>query len=261
MASDQRDQLTVTNPWDKSFTVKWGGNPFTLNPGQQIIWPRYIAEHFAKRLTDAMLLEREQAHKKQYKATGAPMSEYIAPALLNSRKERPAVIRTILLGVYNYYQQNNGGRAAQIQQEIDQWNNPPAVQQQPQHQDTQETQSREQNLGTMDDPLLGVLGDDDEEETPEVTNPPALAAPASPQNMNDVISGADPAVPTAQPAQSTVPPQNVQQMQPVQPTTPIGETGMQKHNRLVKEAKHLGLKVTPGMNNEALEQAIKKQYA
>lgn len=254
MAIHQNDQLTVVNPTSKPFTVKWGGNPYTLNPGQQIIWPRFLAEHFAKRLADEILLSREHEHKQKYKATERPMSEYIAPALLNSRTERPKTIKTILLGVYNYYTPQGGpnGRAAEIQREIDGWNQPSQQPQQPQ------AQSRETNMGMAADPLLGELSDDDDEideaevETPQTPN----VQDGTPQNMSDVINGADPAFPAPQPVQPTT----QAPAPPVQPVRPP-EAPLQKRNRLVKEAKQLGIKVNPGMTTDALEEVIKKQYA
>lgn len=255
MATHQRDQLTVTNPTEKPFTVRWAGNPYVVNPGQQIIWPRFLAEHFAKRLADSILMRREQQHKIDYKKSGRPLSEYIAPALLNSRVERPKTIKTILLGVYSYYtpQGGSGGRAAEIQRQIDDWNQQPTNQpQQPQ------TQSREANMGSAADPLLGELADDDDDAGEEETETPpaAPAAPAGPQTMSDVVNGAAPGVPDAQPVQTTAPVPTA----PVQAVAPP-ENPLAKRNRLVKEAKVLGIKVNPGMTSDALEEAIKKQYA
>lgn len=237
MATHQQDQLTVVNPTDESFTVKWAGNPYTLTAHQQLIWPRFLAEHFAKHLTDSILLKREEKARLEYKKSGRPMSEYIPPALLNSRRERPKVVDSIIKGVYTYYmQQGASGQGAEIQRQIDDWNKPQATPAPPQ------TQSREQNMGSAADPLLGELNDDDDEEEPQTT--PTLPI-NSPSSIQDAVTQA---LGTTQPTE-----------QPVAPTVPVN--GLQRRNGLIQEAKQLGIKVNPSMTTEMLEDAIKKQYA
>lgn len=249
MATHQQDQLTVVNPTDQAFTVHWAKNPYTLEAGRQVIWPRFIAEHFAKHLADSILLKREEEARATYKAGGRPMSEFIAPALLNSRQERPKVIDTIIKGVYTYYTPQNGdGRAAEIQREIDSWNKPQPDQ----------PQERVADMGNATDPLLGELQDNDEDEvtppaTPHLVPPPMPAAPTTANVQN--------ALGTTQPGATTPGPQSAPVSASTPPATPAGETGIQKRNRLVKEAKQLGLKITPGVTSDALEAEIKKQYA
>jgi hypothetical protein len=252
MANHNQDQLNVANPTDAAFTVHWGRNPFTLAAGRSVIWPRFIAEHFAKHLTDSILLKREEKEKEAYRASGRPMSEFIAPALLNSRQERPKVVDTIILGVYSYYTPQGGGRAAEIQQEIDRWN-------QPQAQPAAEAE-KVADLGVAADPLLGVLEDNDED---EVVNPPApTPTPTQPTPVAAVQQALDgPPAPIAPPIVQApvVPP--VEPIQPTTPGAPAGETPLAKRARLMREAKQLGIKTNPNMTTEMLEAEMKKQYA
>lgn len=239
MATHQQDQLIVVNPTSDAFTVHWAKNPYTLTGGQQMIWPRFLAEHFAKHLADSILLKREAKEKEDYKATGRPLSEYIAPALLNNRTERPKVVDSIIKGVYTYYTpQGAGGPAAEIQRKIDDWNK-----QQPQPE-----QEKVTNMGAAADPLLGVLNDDDDD---EVANPPQpTPTPAAP-----TVGAVESVLGVTTPPPAPAP--------PVAPPTPDkpAENPLAKRNRLMKEAKSLGIKTNPNMTTEQLEGEIKKQFA
>lgn len=245
MATHQQDQLTVVNPTDEPFTVRWNGNPYTLPPKKQTIWPRFLAEHFAKHLTDSILLKREEEDKRLYRKGGRPMSEYIAPALLNNRKVRPKVVDSIILGVFNYYTPQGTGAADQIQQQIDQWNQQPAAQ----------PQERVTDMGAATDPLLGVLEDDDDDEDAVESTPPVQPADPTPTEAVENALGTTPA--------AIVPPMPVTPTvtTPVAPISPA-EKPLAKRNRLMKEAKQLGIRgINPSSTSEWLENEIKKTYA
>lgn len=42
---------------DKPFTGYWDGKPKTFKPGDKVYMPQYLAEHYAKHLTNKVLLE------------------------------------------------------------------------------------------------------------------------------------------------------------------------------------------------------------
>lgn len=48
---------TFYNFTDKPFTGYWDGKPKTVKPGEKIYWPAWLAEHFAKHLTNQVLIE------------------------------------------------------------------------------------------------------------------------------------------------------------------------------------------------------------
>lgn len=82
-------------PHAQYFQVKWAGQRFRIRPGDQRLYPRYIAEHFAKHLTDHMLGKAEIVSVQ----TGKPVS------LLNSPTERKKVWDQIIVGVQQYFEE------------------------------------------------------------------------------------------------------------------------------------------------------------
>lgn len=150
MAKNELDMLHVTNPTNTPKTVKWGGVAYTLQPGEKRIWQRFLAEHFAKHLTNDILLTKEADDKKAYLASGKSESDYKPKSYMNNKKMRPAVIDSILVGVYSYHKPDATDQQTLIQQQIDAVN-----QQQP--------QEKEIDLGEMVDPLYGAMKADDPE--------------------------------------------------------------------------------------------------
>ena len=61
------------------FTAVYAKNPYTIEAGKARLFPRFIAEHFAKHLTAHILISQEK-----------PISD---------NKERPLLLKQILLGV------------------------------------------------------------------------------------------------------------------------------------------------------------------
>lgn len=231
MANHELDQLFVTNPTDEPFTVKWAGVEYTLMPGEKKIWMRFLAEHFAKHLTNSILLKKEQAHKKEYLAKGGSERDYIPKSYMNSRELRPITIQSILTGVYQYHQQNNADPSSMIQQQIDQLN--PQAQNQP--------KEREIDAGEAPDPLYGVLKGDAPDDTPAPQTAPANAG----QSM----------IPDAAPM-----PPAPQQTAPAAPDA-ADAAGDRSFNDLKTEAKKLGITVPVGTSKEQLKDMIRKQYA
>lgn len=82
----------VTDEFNHSdyFQVKWGGQPFRVKPGASRRMPRFIAEHFAKHLTDHILGRREMEEKK--------------PNLINNPNERKKVVDQIIVSVDEYFE-------------------------------------------------------------------------------------------------------------------------------------------------------------
>ena len=91
------DQVVEEFNHAEYFQVKFSGKPFRVFPGKTRLMPRFIAEdHFAKHLADHILTKR-----------GKP---------INSATERPRVLKEIIVGVQEYYLQDEvldeGGAAA-----------------------------------------------------------------------------------------------------------------------------------------------------
>ncbi len=247
MASSPQDQLHVVNPTEQVFSVRWSGYSYSLNPHQRIIWPRFLAEHFAKKLTDHILLSREYQAELEYKKSGRPMSEFIPPALLKNKVERPKVVNSILTGVYNYYRpQGKDAGAAQLQQQIDAWNTA----------DTNQERDKAVDMGAAADPLLGVLSDDEDEPNgePEPAQPAVPLAPTQPSMPDNPPVANTPPAPVAPVLPPQEPPTSTE------PEAPA-ETAQARRSRLFSEAKKLGIKTSPSMSNEQLEGVIKKQFA
>lgn len=230
MAKHELDQLHVTNPTDQPFTVEWGKRQYTINPGEQKIWMRFLAEHFAKHLTDAILLRKEQEHKKAFLDAGHSEKDYMPKSFLNSRSMRPATINTILTGVYQYHQGGIDDPNAAIQAQIDQMNQQPG-----------QRQEREMELDAGADPLMGVLKDDKPDELP------ATATPAAPGAS--MIPGLDET--TAPPAQAPAAPANA---------ADDGSDG-RTMAQLREEAKRLDITIPFGANKDQVRALIKQQYA
>jgi hypothetical protein len=237
------DQLYVTNPTAEPFSVKWGGVVYSLQPQEQKIWMRFLAEHFAKYLADSILMKREQQHKKDYLARGGSERDYVPKSYLNSRQMRPEVIDSILVGMYQYHQGQQLDPNAMIQQQIDQMN-------------PQQRQERPMDLGEAADPLYGVLKDDQPDENivpPVQTTPPPVPPPPMPT--------------AAQPGASMIPsgdmmaPPPAPQQPPTLPADSVvndDDAGM-KAIRL--EAAKLGLTIPVGVSKERAKEMIQKQYA
>lgn len=167
MASHEQDQLYVVNPTETYYEVKWSGHPYGLQPGQKVIWPRFIAEHFAKYLATAILLKKEQAHKMAYLSEHKNLTDYRAPQYVNSKTERPPVVNSIITGVYTYFQQSNANQDpnAVIAQQIAQMNQ------------EQSQGPKPLDIGSVDtNPAMGTLEDTDDEET-EGTVPNGIPEP------------------------------------------------------------------------------------
>jgi hypothetical protein len=81
-------------PHNLYFQVKWSGQRFRIKPGDTRLYPRYIAEHFAKHLTDHMLARQEFKSKQ----TGKEIS------LINSPTERKKQWDLIIPGVQQYFE-------------------------------------------------------------------------------------------------------------------------------------------------------------
>lgn len=77
------------NDHSQAFSVKWGGIPHSIRPGATKLMPRFLADHYAKHLTDHILTKEQNITKKI--------------GLVNDAKRRKAVIESILVGVEQFY--------------------------------------------------------------------------------------------------------------------------------------------------------------
>lgn len=230
MAKHEQDQLFVTNPTDTYFSWPWSGQDYGVAPGQKIIWPRFLAEHYAKHLADFILLKKEKAKKDEYMAVNhGSDKDYKHKSLLNSKKERPPVIESILTGVYSYFRPvRKDDPNAQLQQQISQMN----PQQNP-------NEPKPLDLGQVDeDKATGVL----KEEPPELTGAAIGVNPGATHS----------AIPSAPlPGQTTIP-------LPPQPA-PAG-SGKHSREELFAEAQQLGLRVNPSMSDDEVHAMITKFF-
>lgn len=86
------------------FQVKFNGYPHRIAPGETKVWPRYLAEHYAKHLADHMLQKQEASENKM--------------GLVNSKVERPKVLKQIIVGVQQYYYDSEEANMTAEQQRI-----------------------------------------------------------------------------------------------------------------------------------------------
>lgn len=71
----------------EAFEVRWNGRVYRLRPGESRAMPRYLAQHFAKKIADAYLGSQDPTGKLGY---------------INSATKRPEVIAKILGDVLSY---------------------------------------------------------------------------------------------------------------------------------------------------------------
>jgi hypothetical protein len=67
--------LLFTNWTNEDFSHKWNGEPYDFPAGTSILLPQYLAEHFAKHLTDREL------QKKGHTVNHFSRPEYLAKAI------------------------------------------------------------------------------------------------------------------------------------------------------------------------------------
>lgn len=89
MEINQQAFRTVEHSFKPSeaFEFKWGGKIYRMRPNQKRVFPRYLAEHFAKHLANAMLGEKDPMGTKK---------------LVSSVTERPKLIKKIILGTVSH---------------------------------------------------------------------------------------------------------------------------------------------------------------
>lgn len=247
MATNELDQLWVTNPTRAPFTVKWAGVPYTVQPRQKIIWQRFLAEHFAKYLADSILLKKEEEHHQTFLDKGGSERDYQPKSYINSKKLRPPIISSILVGVYSYHTpQNVNDPTAVIQQQIDAWNKD----KQPDQDNTPVRDTGTVPTGTTG----GVLQDTDDPED----------AADEDKLLNEIkheVGGTPP------PETNT----NTEQSGAGELTEALGGKGegtsqqepsaKPTRQELFQEAKRMGIKTSPNMSNKQIEDELKKQFA
>lgn len=242
MSAHEQDLLWVHNPTNKPFTVKWGGHPYTVEPGEKKIFTRFIAEHFAKHLADAILMTREKRYKEQ---SNKDIS------LVNNPVERPKIINKILLGTYQEFHKRTEDPAVAIAKQVDQANQQVNLDNAPEPPDTEF-----EDMGEIDNKALGklvapepelIIPDEEPEKIPEdhtleeaVSTPEVdLANAPTPDNTSGTPQIPD----TDIDAQTT----------PAEPPKP-GEN--RTRNELLKEAKSLGIQLTGHETKDQLIVAI-----
>ncbi len=244
MAKHELDLLYVKNPTQDYFSIRWGGYERGIKPGETMIWQRFLAEHFAKHLTDSILLKKEKAHKDAFIAAGGSEKDYMPKSYLNSRSLRPQTIDTILVGVHTYYQGGPEDPNADIQRQIDQLN-------------PQQPQQAEKDLGTAADPLYGKLERDEPEEQLPTPDYPPMAPVGAPVPAGTPGADMMPAGPMMAPAPPMAPPAPATPPAPEQPEPQPqpAETG-RSMKEYMAEAKQLGIKVPFGSSKDQVRELI-----
>lgn len=147
----EQDLLEVTNILDVPFQVKWGGQAFSIGAGQTKTYPRFLAEHFAKHMTDFFLLRLE---KKESIAKGQ--------SLLQSSQHRPKVVERILK-VKQYYLESPDSQDPSLLNQVKDLN------------DGADEEFVDMGL-VAEDPVLGALQDIDIDKAEPVRNEDAATS-------------------------------------------------------------------------------------
>lgn len=226
MANNEQDLLWVYNPTQAPFKVEWSGYPYELKSGEKRILPRFIAQHFAKHLADAILMRKEQ---KIFEDTGK------MPALVAHPVERPKVVGLILLGVYSYHQGAPSDPGSVVAQMVDEVNKAP------QSDAPQAAIDDElvEDYGFVPDIAIGNLATPPDPTPVDISD--SQPDPLAPDNDGTLLEGVD---------DDKTEPTDLADGQPI---------GKKKKTRaeLIEEAEALGLDFDKKVSTERLEQMIK----
>lgn len=141
----EQDLIWVFNPTDSYFEVEWGKRPYGLEAKTKKIFPRFIAEHFAKHLADHILIRLEEKERLANEGKYTP--------LLNHPVERPKVVNSIILGVYSQYDtQKQPDLSEQAAQIVNQAN-----ENVPQDQVPADPNESYEDLGAIENKAVGTL--------------------------------------------------------------------------------------------------------
>lgn len=230
MANNEQDLLWVYNPTKTEFEVKWGGFPYRLQSGEKHIFPRFIAEHFAKHLADAILLRREKVLQDKD-------PDHKHHPMLNHPVERPKIIAMINLGVYQYFQQGQtedpAAAAARIIQETNSNVPSTSIPQAP-----EQTEEFFEDMGLVPDRAMGELAAPPAPVPSDISATMAPLPPEAPVNDGSLIDDT-----------------NVVPAQDAAPTT--ATKPKRTRAELVDEAEKLGLQFTSKTTVDELERMIK----
>lgn len=113
----ENDLLVVHNPLSISFSEKWGGEWFSVPANGEKVYPRFLAQHLAKHITNAALLEKEEQMARDQGVSNLKHS------LLNNTDMRSALEAQILPKVYQYYlDQPHQSEAERLAKQIEETN-------------------------------------------------------------------------------------------------------------------------------------------
>lgn len=60
------DTIEIINPLAEDFTVRFNGEPYTLKAGAQVHYPRFLALHIARHISDKLLSDKKEALRKKH---------------------------------------------------------------------------------------------------------------------------------------------------------------------------------------------------
>ena len=97
------DEIKIFNPTGNDYVIRYGGYMWTVKKGNEMIVPRYIANHYIKHMTDALILEESarvvEREKKKYRGNFWPGEEERIALRTNNPELRKKYIKALWLGV------------------------------------------------------------------------------------------------------------------------------------------------------------------
>ena len=231
------DQVVEEYNHKDYFQCKFSGKPFRIKPGETRRMPRFIAEdHFAKHLADHILTKR-----------GKP---------INSSSERPRVLKEIIIGVDEYYLQDDvldEGTAAQSQ--VDALN--------PQE------EARAINMGIIPPQAVGILKDEGPSLDDILKNAKAASRAVETPTLPPAGSGTPPPEAYTPQPEPQKPPQTIKRASTQEKTVKTAKSEaktsifdkdkpLPPQEELIKAAYELGLPVTGKETPEQLVAMLKK---
>jgi len=93
------DNISVTNPTEENFLVRYNGEPYQLSAGASKEFAQHLAIHMAKHLSDKILGEEIVAYKKKRdsaKGERMPFDPKVAQMIVYDNPRRRIVLYDIL---------------------------------------------------------------------------------------------------------------------------------------------------------------------
>lgn len=97
------DEIKIYNPTDRDYFIRYSGYNWKVPAQKELIVPRYIANHYIKHMTDALILQESDAlverEKKKYRGNFWPAEEERIALRTNNADLRKKYIKQLWLGI------------------------------------------------------------------------------------------------------------------------------------------------------------------